>query len=134
MGKTGKTKAGAPSAKSAKVRGITLAKGEKYIGSITGADGKGHHIVLLAGDESGNWQAMKEWAKKAGGDLPDRVEQALLFRDHRDEFKRDWYWSNTQRAGDAGCAWNQGFGYGAQGYSGVSSNGRARAVRRVVIQ
>jgi hypothetical protein len=93
-----------------------IEKGEKYIGAILGADGKGHHIILLAGDSSGAWQPMLDWAKKAGGDLPDRVEQALLFRDHKSEFKQDAYWSNTQHAGYSAYAWGQYFSYGDQDY------------------
>lgn len=112
-----------------------LKKGEKYIGAIIGADGKGHHVILLPGDESGNWKDLLASAKKRGGDLPDRVEQALLFRDHRDEFKRDWYWSNTPYAGDADYAWYQSFAYGTQDFSYVGyDGGRARAVRRVPVQ
>ena len=46
-----------------------LKKGEKYIGAITGANGKGHHVILLPGDESGNWKDMLASAKKRGGEL-----------------------------------------------------------------
>lgn len=111
-----------------------LKKGEKYIGAILGADGKGHHIVLLPGDERGDWKAMMAAAKKRGGDLPDRVEQALLYRDHKSEFQKDWYWSNTPYAGDAGFAWDQDFGGGTQSCGNVSGSDRARAVRRVPVQ
>lgn len=120
--------------KVSKAAAPALKKGEKYIGAILGADGKGHHVVLLPGDESGTWADMMASAKKRGGDLPDRVEQALLFRDHRDEFKRDWYWSNTQLADDSDYAWCQNFGSGDQGFYYVSGALRARAVRRVPIQ
>jgi hypothetical protein len=90
-----------------------LKKGETYVGAIAGPDGKGHHVILLAGDKEGlTWSAALEWAKAQGGDLPDRVEQALLFRDHRAAFKRDWYWSNTQTADDERWAWYQYFRHG----------------------
>ena len=110
-----------------------LKKGETYIGAIVGADGKGHHVILLAGDEKKNWKDAVAWAKKKGGDLPDRVEQALLFRDHKAKFEGTWYWSNTEYAGYADYAWIQLFGYGLQ-YDGHKSNAyRCRAVRRVAI-
>ncbi|TAK84332.1 MAG: DUF1566 domain-containing protein [Betaproteobacteria bacterium] len=112
----------------------TLKDGEEYIGAIVGADGKGHHVILLPGDEAGTHADMMASAKKRGGDLPDRVEQALLFRDHRDKFQRDWYWSNTQRAGGSDYAWCQGFGYGGQDWHYVSHRFRARAVRRIPIR
>ncbi len=112
----------------------TLKDGEEYIGAIVGANGKGHHVILLPGDEAGTHADMMASAKKRGGDLPDRVEQALLFRDHRDKFQRDWYWSNTQPAGGSVFAWCQYFGGGDQYWSHVSYRYRARAVRRVPIQ
>lgn len=111
-----------------------LEKGEEYIGAIIGADGKGHHIILLPGDELGTHADMLAWAKKQGGDLPDRVEQALLFRDHRSKFQRDWYWSGKQLAGDESYAWCQLFTDGYQDWNHVSDLCRARAVRRVPIQ
>lgn len=110
-----------------------LKKGEIYIGAILGADGKGHHVILLPGDESLKWKSAMAWAKKKGGDLPDRVEQALLFRDHKGEFQETWYWSNTTRARFADYAWFQGFGFGFQLDASKSDTSRCRAVRRVAI-
>jgi hypothetical protein len=109
-----------------------LKKGETYAGAIIGPDGKGAHVILLAGDEGGlTWPAALEWAKKQGGDLPNRVEQALLFAHHRAAFKRDWYWSNTQDADDERWAWYQRFGDGDQYPLSKYAELRARAVRRV---
>ena len=54
-------------------------------------------------------------AKKKGGELPDRVEQALLFRDHKDKFKEQAYWSGVSHADDDACAWSQSFNWGNQG-------------------
>lgn len=110
-----------------------LKKGERYIGAILGADGKGHHTILLAGEKSGSWQEMMDWAKKAGGDLPNRIEQAMLFANHRALFKREAYWSNTQSEHDAGYAWLQDFYGGGQGCWRKGSSFRAVAVRRVAI-
>jgi hypothetical protein len=73
------------------------------------------------------------WAKKQGGDLPDRVEQAVLFRDHSDKFKREAYWSNTQHAGGSSYAWGQGFSHGYQDDWRKCYELLARAVRRVTI-
>lgn len=111
-----------------------LKKGEKYIGAIIGADGKGHHVILLAGDESKNWKDALAWAKAKGGDLPDRVEQALLYRDHKAEFQKEWYWSNTQYAGGGACAWGQDFSDGNQNGLRKGNDFRCRAVRRVPVQ
>lgn len=112
---------------------VAIKKNEIYIGAIVGPDLKGHHIILLAGDESKNWKDAMAWAKKQGGDLPDRVEQALLFRDHKDKFKPSWYWSNTPYAGLADYAWIQDFYYGYTRYDPKSYDYRCRAVRRVAI-
>lgn len=112
-----------------------LQEGEVYIGAIVGADGHGHHVILLPEhpDKNFNWQAAIDWAKSVGGDLPTRVEQSLLFDQHKSQFDNDWYWSNTQHAAYADYSWYQGFGYGSQ-YDGYKSNTlRARAVRRVPV-
>ena len=111
----------------------SLKEGETYLGAIIKADGTGHHIILLAGDiDDAEWQAAMDWAKSIGGDLPDRVEQTLMFRDHKDMFKMDWYWSNTQHASYASCAWDQSFRHGDQFSNRKSAELRARAVRRII--
>jgi hypothetical protein len=74
-----------------------------------------------------------EWAKSISGDLPDRVEQALLFKHLKDRFEPDWHWSNTQHASGSGYAWYQGFSYGYQYTGSKSYEGCARAVRRIAI-
>ena len=112
----------------------TLAAGETYIGAIVKADGTGHRIVLLPGDNNAaSWQAQMEWAKSIGGNLPSRIEQAMLFAYHHDAFKPTWYWSNEQHAASSGYAWYQYFCNGSQDYYDASIKLRARAVRRVSI-
>ena len=60
-----------------------LAEGEIYVGSIGDAQGNLRHIILLPGDnEDDNWEAQMEWAKSIGGDLPTRIEQAMLWARH----------------------------------------------------
>jgi len=115
---------------------IPLAIGEKYIGTIISADGaRNHHIILLPGAVSEKtWNHAKEWAESVGGELPDRVEGALLFATAKDEFEEDWYWTRELRnAPVSGYAWYQHFDNGTQ-YNGVISYElRARAVRRFPI-
>jgi len=112
-----------------------LQQGEIYVGAIIKKDGTGHHIILLPGDkDAGNWQDAMDWAKDTGGDLPNRVEQSLLFADHKEEFKKDWYWSNATHTNNSEWAWYQYFYYGDQYDDRKSSlNCRARAVRRLEI-
>lgn len=109
-----------------------LNPGEKFVGVIVSADGKYRHaLILLPGEaEPNNWQAQMEWAASIGGELPDRVESALLFATLRDEFKPEWYWTNEQLAANSGFAWVQHFGNGSQDYDLKSNFDRARAVRR----
>lgn len=112
-----------------------LAAGEVYVGAIINPNGHGHHVILLAAhpEEVMAWQEAMDYAKNIGGDLPNRVEQALLFDQSKEHFDEDWYWSNTQHAADAYYAWSQHFLSGDQGYGSKSSQLRARAVRRVLI-
>jgi len=111
-----------------------LKEGEVYLGAIINPDGTGEHSILLPGDkDDGNWKDAMDWAKALGGDLPNRVEQALMFDKSRDQFQKDWYWSNTTHEREAGWAWSQRFGVGGQTNGSKSSELRARAVRRVPI-
>lgn len=110
-----------------------LAKGEEYIGILPDGNGGQYHLILLPGDERKKWKNATARAKKKGGDLPDRVEQALLHRDHKAKFQQAWYWSNTPCAGTADGAWVQSFDDGYQGTTLKSGVYRCRAVRRVAI-
>ena len=111
-----------------------LAEGEIYIGCIGDADGNLRHVVLLPGDnDDATFDAALGWAKSIGGDLPNRIEQAMLWANHRDQFKQDWYWSNETHHTDSGWAWLQTFYYGTQTNNHKSGELRARAVRRLPI-
>ena len=114
------------------VRKPDLNDGETYIGLIGDAAGEAYHLVLLPGDsDAATWQDQMDWAKRIGGDLPNRIEQAMLWAHHRDQFKKDWYWSNETHHGESSWAWCQDFNYGYQGDYRKSYELRARAVRRV---
>ena len=111
-----------------------LAEGETYVGAIGDAAGKLYHVILLPGDNDDvTWEAQMEWAKSIGGDLPSRIEQAMLWANHRDQFKKDWYWSNETRHSESGWAWFQFFDIGRQGCRHKGYEFRARAVRRLPI-
>jgi len=111
-----------------------LAEGEHYAGIIIENGRISHHLVLLPGElASGTWKKSIDWAKKKGGELPTRSEQALLYANLKTQFQSSWYWSGEQYAPDDGYAWCQNFGYGYQNYYRKNGNGRARAVRRLPI-
>ncbi|CAB3730438.1 DUF1566 domain-containing protein [Paraburkholderia rhynchosiae] len=113
-----------------------LSEGEVYVGSIGDKNGDVQHIVLLPGDnERASWSDQLAWAKSIGGDLPTRVEQAMLFANFRDQFQQAAYWSNTPDADPDydGWAWYQDFYYGGQISSHKGHALRARAVRRLSI-
>ena len=109
-----------------------LKDGETYAGAIINPDGTGHHIIVLPGDHNdATWDAQMEWAKSIGGDLPDRVEQAMFYKHIPERFQKDWYWSNTQR--ESGSAWYQYFVNGHQYWDYPYGKCRAVAVRRIAI-
>ena len=111
-----------------------LAEGEIYIGAIGDQKGELYHLVLLPGDNDEASQADQlAWAKSIGGDLPNKIELAMLWNTCRDQFKKDWYWSNQTHEIYPEYAWCQHFGYGSQLISLVSAELRARAVRRLPI-
>ena len=97
---------------------------ETYIGFYSDKDGARVDFWLLDGDnDDATHEAQLEWAKSIGGDLPTRIEQAMLWANHRDQFKNDWYWSNE-------IPWCQHFYYGIQDFFHKPNALRARAVRR----
>lgn len=118
------------------IASIDLAPDEKWAGLIFGENGEpDYHLILLPGAaENLTWIKATEWAKDAGGELPTRREQRLLWANLEAEFERDLYWSSTQHAGLSACAWFQTFSDGTQSYSRKGGELRARAVRRVLIE
>jgi len=114
----------------------SLLPGELLVAVIITADGKRkYHLTLLPGDNDGaSWKDQMDWASSIGGDLPDRVEQAMLHKYMRDQFKDAAYWSNEKHVSDSVYAWCQGFDYGHQSYLYTGDELRARAVRRLEIQ
>ena len=111
-----------------------LNEGEIHIAALTDANGELYHLILLPGDnDDATHAAQIEWAQSIGGDLPSRVEQALLWERARDQFKKDWYWSNETHHSDSGWAWSQHFSSGGQRYRYKDFELRARAVRRLPI-
>lgn len=109
-----------------------LIEGEVYGGAIINPDGTGHHIILLPDEkENINWNGAMAWAKEQGGDLPNRVEHALLYDQLKNQFKPDWYWSNTQHAFHSDVAWYQYFNAGYQYSLCKRGRIRARAVHRL---
>lgn len=112
---------------------IELQPGERYAGAVIDGDGLiSHHLVLLPGQaDSVNWQAAKAWAAERGATLPNRQEQALLYANLKGCFEANWYWSCEVHEDDGAYAWDQDFDYGYQDIYRQSSDGRARAVRRV---
>jgi hypothetical protein len=115
---------------------IDLRPGEHYAGLIIGKDGEpSHHLILLADTPTDDlsWQAAMDWAKRVGGELPTRREQALLYANCKEQFEAAWCWSSEQHASYSHYAWVQTFGNGNQNVSVKSAERRARAVRRFPI-
>lgn len=111
---------------------IELQPGERYAGLALDANGQAsHHLVLLPGEATDiTWPDATAWAEKAGGTLPTRQEQALLYANLKAEFQPHWYWSSEEHENGSG-AWFQHFDSGFQYvYHYERYVGRARAVRR----
>ena len=110
--------------------------GEIYVGAIISADGSRNHHLILLPDLAKNlcWKDAIAWAESIGGELPDRVESALLFVHVKDQFDQEWYWTREKHAANSDLAWCQSFYNGYQYYYSKDLQLRARAVRRLVIQ
>lgn len=123
-----------PNPKTVMVEIPSARPGERYLGSIIEPSGRVRHTFLMPGDEKKNWSEGMEWAKSFGGDLPDRIEQAMFLAHMPEEFQKEAYWSNTQHAYYSYDACYQGFDYGHQDNGSKSCELRVRPVRRVYIE
>ena len=116
-----------------------LRDGEKYVGVVISADGtKREHIILMPGTFTGTHAEAMKWADSIGGELPDRVESALLFAMKASghlagEFDDAYYWTREIHASYSDYAWSQTFFNGAQSCYYTYNQSRARAVRRLFI-
>ena len=114
---------------------ITLRHGERYAGTIIRAGERGYHLIDTGIDADDlAWRAAMDWAKGKGGELPDRVESALLFATVGEHFEDAAYWTRELHASASDYAWTQDFTNGAQGYWGTTNELRARPVRRLFIE
>lgn len=101
---------------------------------ITLHDDKLHALVLLPEDgDAMEWPDALEFAAKADGVLPSRIDMIVLYKNLRDQFKREWYWTSEEHPVDADYAFIQLFGFGHQNLGRKVYGCRARAVRRVAI-
>lgn len=112
-----------------------LKDGEKWVGIIMSANGnKKEHVILMPGEkEDINWNDANKWAESIGGELPDRVESALLFNCLKDEFQEEAYWTRETNISNSEWAWCQYFKDGYQNSHHEYSKLRARAVRRISV-
>ncbi len=113
-----------------------------FAGLVRGQNGGPDYLLILGpeADRELEWQQAMDWASAVQDQghtdyvLPTRYEQAVLYGNTCDQFKRDWYWSCEQHAESADYAWYQNFGYGYQTFIRKDDEFRARAVRRLIIQ
>lgn len=115
-----------------------LAEGEIYIGCIGDAACNLYHVILLPGDnDDADWDTQMQWAKNIGGDLPNRIELAMLYTSFAGKFEEALYWSsNTGYPFPTSelRGWYQSFADGHQDSFLPNMSLRARAVRRVPVQ
>ncbi len=112
-----------------------------FAGIVYDADGTPTHQLFIGPEaESLDWDAAIAWAAALDVDghkdfaLPTRAEQRVLFANTKSHFQPAWYWSGEQHASGSYCAWGQYFDDGYQNCSYKVYQGRARAVRRLLIQ
>ena len=118
---------------------INLNPGETYIGAIGNKAGEIYHLIKLAGEaERAPQEKQIDWAKSVGGDLPNKIEAAMLFAHDKDAFQPEPYWTNEtfidpDAPEETAWAWCQYFGYGGQNYRHKDDSLRAVAVRRIYV-
>ncbi|NMV36958.1 DUF1566 domain-containing protein [Ralstonia insidiosa] len=108
-----------------------LAEGEIYLGGRITKTGDIEHTVIVAiNDDELPLAEQREWAKSQGGVLMNRYEALIIYNEHRDLVKKDWYWTDEEVECDTAYAWCQYFLSGLQIIIHKSAALRAVAVRR----
>lgn len=117
-------------------------QGGIYAGLVRGRDGQPDaHLIVATARPAARlaWKLAIEWARGVQADghtdftLPTRFESAVLFGNVGELFEPNWYWTRTEYEHDGSYAWFQYFDYGSQFYYHKSCEGRAVAVRRLLI-
>ena len=105
-------------------------QGSAYVGISSDKNGQPYALVLLADkpEKDVNWTQAVDWAKRVGGELPNRVDGALMFANIPELFERRLHWLSEQYS--SCTAWHQYFFDGSQDYELKKFEARARAVRR----
>ncbi|WP_234775209.1 DUF1566 domain-containing protein [Paraburkholderia tropica] len=112
-----------------------LADGEVYLGGRISKIGEVQHSILIAiNDAELSLDGQREWAKSKGGVLMNRHEALVIYNEHRDIVKPDWYWTDEECEWNSAYAWYQNFDGGGQRHNRKSAALRAVAVRRLSIQ
>lgn len=112
-----------------------LNPGERYVGLFGTPDGRTHHTILLPFDrDDATWDEQMAWAKSNSVELPNRLENLMMWMTMRERFQKAAYWSCDVHHEDSAFAWYQCFGYGGQVISRKGAALRAVAVRRSPIQ
>lgn len=90
-------------------------------------------VLLHAEMEPATWDKAVEWASGQGGALPSRIDQLVLLKNVKAQFKPEAYWSGEQHAEGSFGAWGQDFDGGFQDYWPKGGELRARAVRTIAV-
>ena len=115
---------------------IELHPGEQYAGLVLKDDGTPlHHLVRMTVPAPArlSWQDAKDWASKAGGELPTRCEMSLIYAHCRAHVEPEWHWSGEAFEADTASAWSCHLGDGFQSTHLKWYENDAIAVRRIPI-
>lgn len=109
-------------------------KGGTYAG-ITVHDNQPMLLICLPGEiEKSNWKDACAQAAAQDGELPSRIDALVVFKNLRDHFKKEWYWTGEQDEFLVAYAWLQDFDGGNQNFVRKSVEYRAFVVRRFPIR
>ncbi len=105
--------------------------GGTFFGLTTSKSGMHFAAILLPAKSTKrlDWKKATAWAKKQGGELPNRRVAALLFANAKDKLEPTWHWTSEEY--DASFAWYCGFYGGNQYYDHKSYEGSVVAVRLI---
>jgi len=107
-----------------------------YAGVTTSFSGRPYALVLLP-DKAGscvNWKTAGEWARSIGGDLPTRLDAALLFANLDKHLASSWVFISDGDEHPGNTDWGRVFNDGWYSKYRNRSGFGAYAVRRIPLE
>ena len=110
---------------------VELNDSEVFAGGVIETDGRGYYVVLMPGEVHRLWAQAIDWAVERGGLIPNRVEIELLFKNCREHFQKDHYFTCEVHERNEAHVWIKSFASGSLSSINQFDWVLAKCIRRI---